>query len=309
MNKTTLESTKTEARRGDGVIVVLQNNAERSLVIEGMNEPAEALLGFEKDEAKGRKFEILLGSKTAEFLAEEIEYSPDAPDLGEVLSKQRDIRLRNRSGAEIVRQCKISRLMARGAHACFQLLVPNERDALARQKIRDFIALNLEGRKEVDARLGIPNRATAEAFLPLLKTYLAESGLEASFAVIRLDRYEKSVARYGADACMQLLQHMANCCRTSFRAEDIVFVLSDKTLGVVLFDIGRESARLVLNRLRWKIRNHHIMFGGKPNFSITGTVGFDMIDAARGYGVLERCEAAIAEFSLDERNGLVELGA
>lgn len=305
---TSQQAAKTEARRGDGMLVVSQHNADKTLIIDRMNSSAEALLGYEPGEVVGRKLETVLAPKTAEFLAEEIEFVDDAPDLGEVLSKQREIRLRHRAGNEVIALCTVSRLMAEGMNACFQLVLPNERETLSRQKIRDFIALNLDGRKQLDASLGIPDRKTAQEFLPLLRTYLTESGITACFAVMRMDRFDKSVARYGKSGCVQLLQHMANCCRATFRSEDIVFALTEQTIGVVLFDISRESARLVLNRLRWKIRNHHIEFGGKPNFSVTTTVVFDMINEDRGDSILSRSEEAALAISADERNGLHELG-
>lgn len=299
---------RTETRQGDAVVIVLQNNPEKALKIGKINTIAEELLGYAPGELDGRRLETILGARTAEMLAEEIEYQDDAPDLGDVLSKYRQIRLRHRAGNEIAVGCGISRQLVQGQEACFQLLIPNERDTLARQQIRDFVALNLDGRKELDPVLGIPNRATAEGFLPLLRNYLAETGMEASFAVIRMDRFDKSMARYGHTGCQQLLQHMSSSCRTTFRNEDIVFALNEKMLGIVLFDISRESARLVFNRLRWKIRNHLIEFGGKPNFSVTGTLVFDMIDADRGETILTRTEDAAKAVDAEERNGLIELG-
>lgn len=302
------EAKKTEARRGDGMLVVSQHNDSKTLIIDRINTSAETLLGYEPGEIIGRKLETILSAKTAEMLADDVEFADDAPDLGDVLGKLREIRLRHRNGNEIQSFCSITRLMSEGMNACFQLVLPNERETLSRQKIRDFIALNLDGRKRIDEALGVPDRKTAEEFLPLLGNYLKESGISASFAVMRMDRFEKSKARYGADGCVHLLQHLSNCCRATFRSEDIVFALTDQTIGVVLFDISRESARLVLNRLRWKIRNHHIDFGGKPNFSVTATVVFDMIDEDRAGSILSRSEEAALAISADERNGLHELG-
>lgn len=298
-----------ESRKNDAVIIVLQSNQDQSFIIHQMNSSAEDMLGFETGEMVGRRFETILAPRLAELLADEIEFYDDAPDLGDVLAKQREVRLRHQSGQELPVECKISRQMAVGSSACFRLAIPNEKEKLGQKKIREFLSLNLDGRKQLDEVLGVPNRATAEAFIPLLENYLAESGIEASLAILRLDRYEKSLGRYGKSGCVVQLQHMVNCCRSSFRSDDIVFVLGDNTLGVILFDISRESARLVFNRLRWKIRNHHIEFGGKSNFSVTTTIVFDMIGADRTTPLLAREEEAVAGLLADERNGLVELGA
>ena len=295
-------------RRGDALFVVHQHNEDKSLVIHAMNTAADQLLGYSEGEIIGRKFETVLGPSTAELLAEDVEFDDDAPDVGEVLSRIRELRLRNRAGQEITTPFTISRLVSDGKNASFQLTIPDEKEVLADQKIRNFIALNLEGHKQLDAGTGLPNRATALEFIPLLRNYMGESGIDISIAVIKLDRHAKSVARYGAPACVTLLQHAANCCSSSFRSEDIIFALSDHTLGVVLFDISRESARVVFNRLRWNIRSHRIDFGGKPDFSVTTTICFDMLTKTGNDSVIESCEARLAAADAEERNALLEIG-
>ncbi len=298
-----------DARSGEARLLVQQNNDDQSIVISEISSAAAKLLGYSSEELLGRKLEVILGSRLAENLADDLEFEQDAPDLGDFLSRQRDIRLRHRSGEEIPVVFATSRLMSDGPHARFQIVIPNDRDVLASQKIHDFLKLNLDGRKQLDSATGLVSRSTAEDFLPLLQNYLSESDLAVGFAVIRLDRHEKSLALYGAQGCVQLLQHVANCCRSMFRTEDMIFGLSDHTLGLLLFDMSRESTRVVLNRLRWSIRNHRIEFGGKSDFSVTTSISFDMLDQQRGDSLLARCEAAIANVSVDERNGLIELGA
>lgn len=297
-----------EARRGDGLLVVAQNNESKTLTIQHMNDVVEKLLGYEEEKAAGRWFEVILSSKMAEMLDEEIEYRDDAPDLGDVLQRQRELKLRHRMGQEVTVNCTVSRLMSEGKNACFQLVIPNEREKRAHRQVRDFIALNLEGRQQLEETTSLPNRETALHFLPLLKNYLAESQIEAAVAVLRMDRHAKSLERYGYLECVKLLQHTAACCRNSFRSEDIIFTLSDHTLGIVLIDISREAARLVLNRLRWNIRAHRLDFGGKPDFSVTVSVSFNMLGGdAPGDTLFLSCEGAVADYDLDERNALIEM--
>ena len=301
-------ATQGEARRGEGSLIVLQNNELQSLTIHKINPVMEALLGYEADQLVSRDLSTILAPRTIAMLKEELEFKDDAPDLGEILVRQREIYLLHHKGHEVKAICTVTRMMAEGTSASFQLVIPNETEVLGRQKVRDFIALNLEGRKQLDEISGLPNKQTAVDFMPFLKNYLSESGIEASFSVIRVDRHAKNVARYGAEGAAHLLKHTANCCRAAFRSEDLIFALSDHTLGLLLFDISRESSRVVLNRLRWHIRNHHIEFGGKSSFSVTTTIAFDMLDEKNGDTVLTRCEEAIAQFNVDERNGLIDLG-
>jgi len=294
------------ARRGEAVLLVQQDNASRSLIINGINESLEALLGYGKDEVLNRRLETILGKREAELIAEDLEYEDNAPDFGDIFPRIRDVRLRRRMGDEIQVDCTVSRLMAQGEKACFQIVIPNEHDRMVATKLSDFIALNLEGRKELDPTTGLPNYKTAKEFLPLLKNFYAESQVNVVFAMIRMDRHDKSLARYGREACTQLLLHVNHICRSTFRADDLIFSLSDSTLGLVVFNISPESARVVFNRLRLKVRNHRFAFGGKADFSITTCIGFDLLDLNDVTGVFARCEATMNALDASERNMLVE---
>jgi diguanylate cyclase (GGDEF)-like protein len=296
------------ARRGDGLLIVLQNNDDKSLIISSINESLEGLLGYAKDEILNRRLETILGAREATAIAEDLEYENNAPDFGDIFSKIRDVRLRRRLGDEIRVNCTLSRLVSQGTSACFQIVIPDEQERLSRSKLTEFINLNLDGRKELDPATGLPNHKTATEFLPLLKNYFAESDANIVLAVIRLDRHKKSIARYGEEVSTQLLMHAYHICRSTFRSEDLIFALSNSTLGVVLFNISRESARVVLNRLRWKIRSHRLAFGGKQDFSVSTCIGFDLLDFDDVSGVFERCETTMETLDANERNALIELG-
>ncbi|PZP85444.1 MAG: hypothetical protein DI582_05895 [Azospirillum brasilense] len=305
---TTEPTTDTAGRKGDGIVVLIQNNAARRLSIKTANETACNLLGYADGELNDRDLAEILSPKLAEALMEDLEFDDDAPDVGEMLARQRDFKLRHRMGQELALPFTISRQMAQGHDACFQLVLPNERDNRAQQQLKDFLKLNLEGQQQLDPSTGLPDRTTAEMYLRVLNTYIANNGMQAAFVAIRIDRHEKSLARYGKDACVELIKHVANCCKSTFRTEDVVCALSDHTLGLVLLDVSRESARVVLNRLRWNVRTHRIVFGGKSDFSNTISLSFDMLDQHRGDGLFDRCEEAITSLDKETRNHLIELG-
>ena len=297
------------ARRGEAVLLVQQNNADKSLIISGINEALETMLGYAKGEILERRLEIILGKREAQLIAEDLEYEDNGPDFGDIFPRIRDVRLRRRVGDEIRVECTLSRLMSQGENACFQIVIPNEHDRIVTTKLSDFIALNLEGRKALDPAVGLPNHNTAKEFLPLLKNFFAESDINVVFALMRMDRHDKSVARYGNEACAQLLLHVHHICRSTFRNDDLIFALSGSTLGLVLFNITPESARVVFNRLCWKVRNHRFAFGGKADFSISTCIGFDLLDLEDVSGMFERCEATMNALDANERNMLVEFKA
>lgn len=295
-----------EVRKSDGVLMVVQNNAERTLTITGANEVVSNLLGYAEGDLVDHPLNEVLGGRVVQYIKEELEFTDEGADFGDIFARQPTVRLKHRLGEELQLDCSVMRVMAHDRNARFQLVLPNEREKRAQQQLRDFLKTNLESRQEVDAATGLPNRTTTENYLKLLKNYLAANEMTASFAVIRLDRHERNFAHYGEKGCQVLLQHVANCCRSTFRSEDVVSVLADHVLGLILFDISRESVRMVLNRLRWNVRNHRLAFGSKDDFSVTISIAFDMINEV-DEDILSRCETEIERLGKDERNGLIEL--
>lgn len=296
-----------EGRKGDGYLVVVQDNANRQLTIDAVNDSAATQLGYSLEELKGRKLEVVLGSRTASVIDEDLEYEDDAPDMADVLARQRELKLRKRSGEEMTVPTTIHRMMAEDKNSRFQLILPDERDSRARVQLREFLKTSLEGHAQLDDVTGFPNRASCEASLRSVSYYMAESHTDAAFAVLRLDRYDKSIARYGAQPTMQLVKHVANCCRSTFRSEDVICSLGGPLIGLLLVDISRESARLVLNRLRWNIRTHTIDFGGKADFSTTVSLAFDMLTLDNCEQLLSKAEQAMGQLEADARNSLIEL--
>ena len=303
----TLNSNASEGRKGDGAIIVVQDNDARELRIEGINEAAAEQLAYSEAELKSRRLEAILGQRTAQALDEDLEYADDAPDLFDILSRHREVRFRTKSGQELAVATSIHRVMAEDKHARFQIILPDEREVRARDQLRTLFARSLEGHQQLDEATGLPNRATVEGYLRSIGHYMTESDTQAAFAVLRIDRFEKSVARYGKVPVNQIIQHVGNCCRSTFRAEDVVCVLGGPYLGLLLVDISRESVRVVLNRLRWNIRTHTIEFGGKADFSTTVSIAFDMLGSDNSDALLEKGEKAVAELDADARNLLIEL--
>lgn len=303
----TLSSNASEGRKGDGYLIVVQDNASRVLTIDSMNESAAQQLGYALEEIKGRKLEVVLGQRTALAIDEDLEYDDAAPDMADILARQREIRLRKRSGEEMAVPPTIHRVMAMDKNPRFQIILPNEREGREKLQVKQFLQNSLAGQMQPDPATGLPDRNTAEAYLRSVGHSTAETDMEAAFAVLRLDRYEKSVARYGAQPTMQLVQHVANCCRSTFRSEDVIFALHGPYLGLLLIDISRESVRLVLNRLRWNIRTQVIDFGGKADFSTTVSIAFDMLNRDNSAELLTKGEQAVAQLEADARNSLIEL--
>jgi diguanylate cyclase (GGDEF)-like protein len=235
-----------------------------------------------------------------------LEYEADAPDLLDILEKQRDVKFRLNTGEEMVLPMRLTRILSRDANVWFALEIPSERNQRAGQQLRDLLRMNLESRLVLDEATGLPNRETCFGFFDSVHHLIATQGQTAAIVALRMDRYEKSLARYGKIGCTQLMQHLAGSCRRMVSDEDVVCQLNDQTLALFLMNFSRESARVMLNRLRWLLRSHRIDFGGKSEFSVTVSIAFDIIHGNAGEGALQRCEDAVMALDTEARNQLLE---
>ncbi len=289
-------------------VIVTQDNAAQSLMIEELNQGFADLLGIAPEAMAGNDVRQFLAPISLEAL-QEIDFSEDGADFSELMSKQREMRWIMADGKVTAFPVVMTRLHATSSHARFKLSVPDERSARAKAHLDDFLKAQFESRFVADASTGLANRDTCLAFFESLQHFVQAHHLSVAFATIRIDRYEKSLSLYGKEGCHQLLRHVAQGCTRALAPEDVVAQLSDQQLALFMFNVSRESARVILNRLRWLIRSHRIAFGGKPDFSVTVSFAFNMLSEDVPSSVVDQCESTLTELPEDERNRLIELAA
>jgi diguanylate cyclase (GGDEF)-like protein len=255
---------------------------------------------------EGVELKEIISDKVAEALDDYLEYDDEADDLDVVLGRVREFRLRHYNGEEILMAIRIFREIARDQNQWFRVLLKDERRQIQDESLMDIIRTNLQGRLSLDEATGLPDRESCGEYIALVQQYVKTHNLKACFAVIGMDRFDKTLANYGQSGCLTLLNHVAATCKSKFREDDIVCRLSDRTLGLILMDVDVESVRVVLNRLRWFISSHRLVFGGKPNFSVTVSITFADIKGDEDT-MLEGCEQAVLDIPAETRNQLIEV--
>jgi len=298
----------TAQRKNDAVFILKQDNTARMLTLVEADAGAAELLGAAPDALKNKPLFAFLAPKAVEYFADSIDYEPEGADFGEVSQKLRDIRLKDAAGKEFVTPFRVDMIDSPDGMPWYRLVVPSDSQRQLRHVIAQYLQQHFEGAMVRNAETGLPSGNAAEAYVGMLKNTLPLHQMQGCCALLRVDRYEKSLARYGRGGVLTQLQHVANCCKSTFRAEDIICQLDDHTLAMFLVDIDQDAARIVLNRLRWNIRNHRIVFGGKEDFSVTVSIVFGSL-LSEGKPILQRCTDAIHAIGADERNLLSEVGA
>lgn len=287
---------------------VAQDNEGKRLIIDEVNDGFSDLLATKPDHLIGSDLRDWFAKATLNEL-EDLDFSADSADLFDIVSKLRTIKWKLETGSEVSFPLKISRIDAHTSHARFKLSVPNERTARAKAQLSDFLQSHFEGHVVEDPETGLANRQSCLSFFDSLVHFVHAHDISVAFATLRIDRFDKSIALYGEKACIELVKHAARGCQRALAPEDVVARLNDRQLALFMFNVSRESARVILNRLRWLIRSHRIVFGGKSDFSVTVSFAFNMLGDETPVSVTDQCETVLAELPEDDRNRLIELAA
>ncbi len=287
---------------------VAQDNETKRLIIDDVNDGFSDLLATRPDHLVGKDLRDWFAKSTITEL-DELDFGVDSPDLFDILSKLRTIKWKLETGSEVSFPLKISRIEAHSSHARFKLSVPNERTARAKAQLNEFLQSHFEGHIIEDKATGLANRQSCLSFFDSLVHFVHAHDISVAFATIRIDRFDKSIALYGEKNCLELIKHVARGCKRALAPEDVVARLNDQQLALFMFNVSRESARVILNRLRWLIRSHRIVFGGKSDFAVTVSFAFNMLGDEVPVSVAEQCETALANLPEDDRNRLIELAA
>lgn len=295
-------------REQEASIVLVQNNHKRTVKIVEISDEAAQLLGYARQELEGLPLQTILSDASAESLEEMLEYADDADDLDSVVKRIYAFSLKRFGGEELPVAVRVMRIPSCDQHHWFQAIVKDERRQIKETSLATSVSEQFAGMCALDEASGLPDHYSCQRYLESLQNYAQSHGLASCFAILRIDRHEKNLARYGKAGCIQLLRHAAACCKSTFRLEDVVCYLAEDKIALFLLDIDIEAARVVLNRLRWNIRNHRIEFGGKGDFSVTVSIVFAPIGSRTTSNLLESCENRASAIDADERNLLIELG-
>lgn len=291
---------------GQAYMVVAQNNVKKTVKIKEINDAAANLLGRTTVEMLGLELRDVVGAKVSETLNEYLEYEDEAYDLDDILKRVREFKMKHYNGEEIVMALQIIRDQARDENQWFRLIIKDERRQIKERSLLNILKENLTGVQSIDETTNLPNMVACQRSIEVIQNYAKTHELTSCLAILRIDRHQKNMERYGKKGVMDLIQHVASCCKAKFREDDQVFHLGDHLVGLVLMEISHDSARIVLNRLRWFIGSHRIAFGGKSDFSVTISVAFMPI-LPEADDVLTRCLKMADAFGADERNLLTEL--
>lgn len=298
-------------RSNDAVITICQDNGKKSIEIKEINKPAEQALGYEVSAVSGQPLARFLPERIQTLLAEYVEYDDVGNDVGNVLSKVQSFCVINQSGREVAFRLKVLRSESSDKQANFRLILQDRAGNRQSAAFRAILHENFKGHEILEPHTSLSDRNSLTKNLELVQHYVGKEALRSCFAVVEIDQFDALLKKHGETVCFALLKHLSNLARQSLRGDDAISFVSPSRLGLILMDTNTESARIVLNRLRWLMAATPMTVDDKEPLPVTVSIAFRQVgphgSVASEKGLIDEVEAALAAQAGGAGNQLVEM--
>lgn len=280
-------------RRHDAVLVVCQNNEARKIEIAAVNDQAQSITGYSNEELVGADLLEILDEKSTQLLNEEIDFVHGRDDVADVLTKVRSLSIHAKAGEVHEFRLRVVRSEMVDSHPTFHLVLEDERLALENDNFKRVLKENFKGHEVIDERTGLPNRMSLMKDLEMFQFFAKKREVTACFAVLQLDNAAQLAAMMGDQVPFQVLKHLGQLCTQRLRNEDTVGLLSSGSLGLILMQITPQSARVVLNRLRWSAASMPVILDTGKRVDPKISIAFHMIGEEGPENIIVSCEQQV----------------
>lgn len=276
-------------RKGDALILVCQNNDDQTLLVKEVNDIYSEMTGIAAEEAVDKPLRDVLGHKLQGYIDDYLEYEEDAYDMQQIFSKvmRGEFAIRDKDGHEKFVNCKVVRSNAYDQHHWFRLIIRDEKFYREEDAKRSILFENYRGYEKIDERTQLPDFATLQKDLELVQHYVISNEISALYVLVRLDDYNHMMS-FGKDNAVKSIKHVASTLRRNLRQDDRICIVSDDTLGMILTDISIESARVVLNRLRWQVVSDRMRIKDGVSTSLNVSMAYILIGEGASEEIMKR---------------------
>lgn len=278
-------------RKQDAVFIVCQNYQKQMLEMAGANDKAKQLGGLTDDILLGRPLQDFISGDLLELIEDDIDYEDSGYDLGDLLAKTRTIHLKTADGGVRELRLRVVRSEALEGNPVFHLVMQDENEERENEQFRKILTENFKGNERLDENTNLPDRQSLIKDIELIQHYQTKKLFGACFAVMQVDKMDELRAQKGSQSCYELLTNLSKLCRQRLRGDDLVGIASENALGLILMQISPDSARIVLNRLRWTVGSMPIILDDGSRADVSVSIAFHMCGDESPEKMLELCEA------------------
>ena len=286
-----MRSAITAKRKGDGIISIKQDNAEKTIEIEMLNKAAEKITGRSSSELAGANFNNILPHRIKETLDGYIEFDDENSDFAHIARKIPNFMLLNNLGQEIPISLKVFQVVSTESNKLqYELLVRDTSLIKHIKELKDRLS-EKQDEEAVDAQTGLNSFPMFRDSLETSYHFVEENNnMEISLAIVAVDHLDQFEEKYGEKAAYSLVRHVGEKIIKICRTEDITAHIGEGDIGVILVDCNTEDAKSVLNRVNEALKKDPFDLSNKLQMEISLSIGYKQLSTALDIPeTFERC--------------------
>jgi diguanylate cyclase (GGDEF)-like protein len=269
------------ARSGDAELVIIFNAQEESFAIEDVVDSQgvlKASLNYDVDDLIGKNLKDILPEPIVESIDDYLEVHNGDCNITSILSRTRNFALVGKMGAVVSLVMRIQSDVSMDLNPRYRMVIRDNKRASGGlfdllEKVSEYEVL--------DAELSISTKKFFEKKADIVLNHVIQNDAQATFALIKIDKFAGVIDVFGAGTGAGLLQEVIARCETSFRKADVVGYLGDGVFAVVLLETGTNSSRIPLNRLRSLVSTQPMFYGENHNIKATVSIAFAGADVTK----------------------------
>jgi len=312
----------TSRRRDDAIVSVCQDNEQRTVLILSVNQAAENLLQYKKEDLLNKPLVKILSARVADSISDYLDYTENGRDLFDILPKIINFSLIDSKGKDIQVKVKVFHTMQFTSNKInYELLI---RDISLFHKLRIFRDNYLAGRRyENHNSFGILNNDSTMLELHVMLNFASQHQINIVVGMIRVDN--KSFSKFAHDeqsleldifkrasvtkeiklfnvyetdsALKVTIEHFYRNCRSD---DFIGYIDNNKALFII---VANDTSKLV-NRIHSAI-NKQLLKQKLPGIAIAYA---DVSSQINGTELMERLNATLSNKSLSKVDWLKKNG-
>ena len=283
-----MHQTMTAQRQDDCVIAVCQDNAQKSIIIEGLNKAAEGILGFSEAELKSSPLQNVLDTYSVDTINNYVEYDDLGQDLASVLNKARNFAIKDKNSNIKKVRIKVFYVTSTDQNPRFELLI---RDISIAEKLQifcdEYIAQhNITYKTHPEFQI-IDENASRE-LIKIITLFRNQHNINAVFGLLSANR------TINLQNNQLMLKKITDCLSKACRKDDIVGYFGDNKLMFVLLGCEQANSYNAVQRIckivQSELQDINLQFGS--NISIS--TGYTNI-AQQANEIISKMQAGLAK--------------
>ncbi|GFZ78734.1 hypothetical protein RLOatenuis_0830 [Rickettsiales bacterium] len=283
-----MHHTMTAQRQDDCVIAVRQDNAQKSIIIEGLNKAAEGILGFSETELKSLPLQNVLDTYSVDTINSYVEYDDLGQDLASVLNKARNFAIKDKNSNIKKVRIKVFYVTSTDQNPRFELLI---RDISIVEKLgifRDEYIAQHNITYKTHPEFQIIDENASRELIKIITLFRNQHNIDAVFGLLSANR------AINLQNNQSMLKKITDCLNKACRKDDIVGYFGDNKLMFVLLGCGQANSYNAVQRIckmvQSDLQDINLQFGSNVSIS----TGYTNI-AQQADEIISKMQAGLAK--------------